>query len=192
MLGCRGGRVTCIVGIETPKGVLIGGDSAAGPGYATIVRADTKVFRRDDYVFGFTSSFRMGQLLRYAGHLPVVDTWDVDSFMATRFVDAIRGILKAGGYATTSEGAEHAGDFLVGTGQQLYAVYSDYQVARSSDRYAAVGCGAPFALGALHTMRAGHSALARQRAEVALEAAAHLSAGVTAPFHFADNYEAGA
>lgn len=186
MLGHHGGRVTCIVGIETPDGVLIGGDSAGVAGYDLSIRADTKVFRRDDYVMGFTSSFRMGQLLRYAGHLPRLDTWDVDAFMATRFVDAVRELLKAGGYVKTEGGVESGGCFLVGVGHRLYLIGTDFQIGRAVDGYNAVGCGADIALGSLYATRNGN--LHRSRAESALEAAAHFSAGVAGPFHLVDNH----
>ncbi len=58
--------MTCIVGVTDGTEVVLGGDSA-GVSIETRqleVRANRKVFRRQDYVFGYSGSFRMGQILR--------------------------------------------------------------------------------------------------------------------------------
>jgi len=62
--------MTCIVGIQHDGRVYIGGDSAGVAGYSITSRADAKVFTVGPYVMGFTSSFRMGQLLRYGLKAP--------------------------------------------------------------------------------------------------------------------------
>jgi ATP-dependent protease HslVU (ClpYQ) peptidase subunit len=173
-------HVTCIVGVQHQGRVLIGGDSAGVAGHSINARADSKVFRVGDYVMGFTTSFRMGQLLRYSLHMPEPDSWDVDRFMATQFVDKVRTCLRDGGWATTDNGREVGGTFLVGIRGHLYLIDSDFQIGRVLDGYDAVGCGQDLALGSLHTTR--DSTDARARVTKALEAAAHHSAGVAGPF----------
>jgi len=170
--------VTAIVGLVHDDRVYIGGDSAGVAGYVTQVRSDAKVFRNGPYLFGFTSSFRMGQLLRYALQPPAVGA-DLDKFMVTTFVDAVRDCLKAGGFATKESEAEHGGTFVVGVAGRLFRIDSDYQVGEQADRFDAVGCGQEFALGALHAT-AGMPP--KRRINLALEAAARYSAGVTGPF----------
>lgn len=173
--------MTCIVGIETASGVVIGGDSAGLAGWVKTHRADPKVFRNDAYLIGFTTSFRMGQLIRYADLPKPLDRVgdDLDRFMSTEFVDAVRKAFKDGGYAKKDSDREEGGAFLVGVSGRLYKVESDYQVAWSTDGYDAVGCGAETAYGALHaTRRAGPESRVRR----ALEAAAHHSGGVAGPF----------
>jgi ATP-dependent protease HslVU (ClpYQ) peptidase subunit len=178
--------MTCIVGITQDNIVTIGGDSAGVGGYSLQLRADTKVFRTGNYVMGFTTSFRMGQLLRY-GDLPdpptAEENWDLDRFMATTFVDAVRKILTDGGFLKSSSGVETGGTFLVGVRGALYEVHSDFQIARTMDGYGAVGCGDDLALGALHaTAQTGMTP--RERIDAALSAAEHHSAGVAGPFAF--------
>jgi ATP-dependent protease HslVU (ClpYQ) peptidase subunit len=172
--------VTCIVGIEHDGHVTIGADSIGIAGLSMTIRADTKVFRNGEYVMGFTSSFRMGQLLRYTLVPPSPFDWDIDRFMATEFVSVVRDCLREGGYARSDQGSESGGTFLVGIRGQLYRIDEDYQIARSVDLYDAVGCGEEFALGSLH----GSGDLdPADRVQLALEAAAHHSAGVSPPFH---------
>jgi hypothetical protein len=170
--------VTAIVGLVHDDRVYIGGDSAGIADYSVTIRADAKVFRNGPYLLGFTSSFRMGQLLRYALQPPAPGT-DLDRFMVTTFVDAVRDCLKAGGFATKDSEAESGGTFLVGVAGRLFRVEADYQVGESVDQYDAVGCGADIALGALH---ATADFPPKRRISLALEAAAKHSAGVRGPF----------
>lgn len=173
--------MTCIVGVKDNGRVLIGGDSAGVAGWNLTVRADRKVFRVGSYVCGFTSSFRMGSLLRYAFNPPEPPDWDVYRFMNTTFVDAVRKCLKDGGFAEANNGVEKGGTFLVGYRDHLFEIEGDYQVAIADDGYAAVGCGAQVAVGSLFTTKALPS---QERARIALEAAERHSAGVRGPFHY--------
>lgn len=172
--------MTCIVGLVDAGRVYIGGDSAGCSGWDLTVRADTKVFRNGQFLFGFTDSFRMGQLLRYALHPPERGEDETPyGFMVTTFIDAVRDCLAAGGVARKENGVESGGSFLVGYQGRLYCVQSDYQVAQSEDEFASVGCGSQVALGALYANRGNP---AEERIRQALEAAERFSNGVRAPF----------
>jgi ATP-dependent protease HslVU (ClpYQ) peptidase subunit len=172
--------MTAIVGLAQSGVVYIGGDSAGVSGMSLTVRGDAKVFRKGRYLFGFTTSFRMGQLIRYSLTLPK-PTGNLDAFMATTFVDAVRDCLKAGGWAAKENDREEGGTFLVGVRGQLFAVYDDYQVAKAADGFAAVGCGDQIALGALFATD-GTGMGPRRRVKTALAAAERFSAGVRGPF----------
>lgn len=185
--------MTCIVGIETSDGVIIGGDSAGTGGYSQTIRADQKVWNcgeNDEWVYGFTSSFRMGQLLRYTLTAPLsryeVDRDDQEAqykWMSTDFIDAVRKCLKSGGYAKIDSGVEEGGCFLVGWRGTLYVIESDFQVGRSVDGFNAVGSGQDLALGALHATRQPKDMPAAERVSMALDAAATYNAAVAEPFH---------
>lgn len=158
----------------------MGADSAGVGGYSLTVRADTKVFRNGPMLFGFTTSFRMGQLLRYALTVPDHDPRvDVEKYMATTFVDAVRECLKSHGFASKSCEVESGGTFLVGYKGRLFCIYDDYQVAEAADRYDAVGCGHDIAKGALF---ATPELSGEERAKTALSAAERYSSGVRSPF----------
>jgi hypothetical protein len=170
--------VTCIVGIQAPEGVLLGGDSAGLSGWVRTHRADPKVFCNGPFVIGFTTSFRFGQLLRFAD-LPKplgLGGEGLDRFMVVEFVDAVRKVLKDGGWSKKEYEREEAGTFLVGVNGVLFKVADDYQVGRSLDGYDAAGCGWELALGALHAT-AGMGLEPSARVGLALGAAAHHSGG---------------
>lgn len=178
--------MTCIVGLEHEGKVWIGGDSAGVAGYSLTVRADEKVWVNGEFVFGFTSSFRMGQLLRYNLTLPL-QRYEVEhkaadevKFMTTHFVDAVRKVLKDGGNIQYDDHREKGGTFLVGWRGKLYCVQGDFQVARTVSGFDAVGCGDELALGVLYATRGRTDP--RVRVRTALEAAEAYSAGVRGPF----------
>lgn len=172
--------MTAIVGLVHDGGVYIGGDSAGVSGLQLTVRADSKVFRNGPYLFGFTTSFRMGQLIHHA-LTPPKPKGPLERFMSTTFIDAIRACLKDGGWARRENDREEGGTFLVGVAGRLFVVYEDYQVGQAADGYAAVGCGDQVALGALYAT-AGAGMPPRRRVRLALSAAERFSAGVRAPF----------
>ena len=172
--------MTCIVGLVDDGKVYIGGDSAGVGGYDLTVRADKKVFRNGDFVMGFTSSFRMGNLLQHTLEPPRRHPDDdIHKYMVSDFVDAVRACLKKGGYATKQNESETGGTFLVGYEGRLFTIHDDYQVGEGLDNFAACGCGESFALGSLYTSKGSP----RSRVLQALSAAERFSAGVRSPFH---------
>jgi ATP-dependent protease HslVU (ClpYQ) peptidase subunit len=172
--------MTCIAGVVHDGEVFLGGDSAGVSGWDLTLRADSKIFRVGEFLMGFTTSFRMGQLIRYAFTPPKIEAGDdVFRYMAVDFIDAIRECLKKGGFAKKEKEAEEGGHFLVGFRGRLFWVASDYQVCESEDEYEAVGCGAAYAKGVLFGS-SGQEPVARLNQ--ALAAAERHSAGVRGPF----------
>jgi ATP-dependent protease HslVU (ClpYQ) peptidase subunit len=172
--------MTCIAGIVEAGKVYIGGDSAGIAGYDLMLRADPKVFRKKDCVIGFTSSFRMGQLLRYSLHAPnQPDGMDVFEYMATLFVENVRECFKAGGYTRKESEQEYGGIFLAGYAGRLFGIDGDFQVFEAACGYAAIGSGAAYALGAIH---ASKGRTPRERLQAALIAAQAFSTAVREPF----------
>jgi ATP-dependent protease HslVU (ClpYQ) peptidase subunit len=175
--------MTAIVGLVDQGKVWMGADSVGSDGQHLMQRSDEKIFRRGPYLIGFTSSFRMGQLIRYRADLPEPYDWEHDlvAFMSTRFVDAIRECLQQYGFAKIDNNVQTGGVFLVGFRGAVYQIESDYQVGLRSCGWDAVGSGEQVALGSLHStavMKIGPEA----RIRMALEAAAELNAHVRGPF----------
>lgn len=176
--------MTIIVGLldKENKTIYMGGDSAGVGGYSLMQRRDAKVFINGDFIIGYTTSFRMGQLLRFKFVPPKLpDGMDVYKFMCTDFIDSVRLVLKEGGFATVNDNVEAGGTFLVGFKGRLFEVQDDFQVAEGLINYAACGCGEDIALGSLysttHLIRTPE-----ERVMIALKAAGKFSAGVCDPF----------
>lgn len=180
--------MTVIVGLESGGRVIIGGDSAAVKNWDMSIRADEKVFSVGPFIMGFTTSFRMGQLLRYELE-PTDQPADMDDdfeYMVRIFVKDVRKCLRDGGWLKKDDEREEGGTFLVGYRGRLYEIDNDFQVAKTIDGYTAVGSGDSIAKGAMFAAMcviARHNDIpTRDIVEIALDAAARYSAAVCGPF----------
>lgn len=172
--------MTCIVGLETEDSVIIGADSAAVGGLDIISSKLEKVFRRGDFLIGYTTSFRMGQLLQYKLDVEPQKVKQTDlEYLSTTFIDAVRKCLKDGGYAEVKNEKEDGGTFLIGYNKKLYVVYDDFQVNQPRNKTWAVGCGHAYALGSIFSNK---YLSPKGRIKEALSAAEKFSAGVQGPF----------
>jgi hypothetical protein len=175
--------MTCIVGIADGMGrVWMGGDRAAvADGHYVTRVAAPKVFQRGQYLIGYTSSFRMGQLIEHVVDLPTPPASNIDRFMVTDFIEKVRSCMKAGGYAKVDSNRETAGCFLVGVAGLLFRADDDFNITRPLCGYDAIGSGVSVARGSLHStaeLITNHE----MRVRLALRAAATHAAGVYDPF----------
>lgn len=170
--------MTCIIGLVHEGNVFIGGDSAGISGLSVSIRSDEKVFVNGPFIMGFTSSFRMGQLLRYKFDPPqqTVDQDDIE-YMVTSFIDAARECFRKNGFGDKE--ATEGGNYLVGYRGKIYTIGSDHQVGIPADTFDSVGSGSSLALGAMYATK-GQDPI--KRITTALEAASAFNAGVSPPF----------
>lgn len=173
--------MTCIVGMIKNGTVYIGGDSAGSSNYSMTIVSNPKVFiLQKEFVIGYTSSFRMGQIIENDLVIPSrAKDMNVYRFMTTVFIDALRDCLKKCGWAEKEKDREIGGTFLVGYCGRLFTVQDDFSVLESLDLYDAVGSGCYIALGSLHST----TGTPIKRIEKALEAAAKFTPSVEGPFH---------
>ena len=176
--------MTCIVGVKTDTGVLLAGDSLGSAGYHGRVRADIKVFRlTPEIACGFTSSYRMGQILRFHVEPPCIHG-DLYEWAVREFIPVVRAAFKEHGYSTIQNNEESGGTFLVAVRDRLFQVEDDFQVAESVWDFDACGCGDAYAMGAMWSLRAA-KLKPRQFLTKALDAAVEFSGGVRGPYTFA-------
>ena len=174
--------MTCIAAVREGKRIVMGGDAAGVAGYSLYNRADNKVFIKQNMIFGFTSSFRMGNLLRWQLEIPKHPLgMSVLEYMNVPFIESVRGLLKEKGFSTTKDNQEEGGTFLVGYKGKLFRVEDDFQVALHRDKFLACGCGESFALATLYTLR-DKKIPAKQKITQALVTAEYFSAAVRKPF----------
>jgi ATP-dependent protease HslVU (ClpYQ) peptidase subunit len=182
--------LTCIVALKQGEKVFIGGDSAGTNSFSlkSTLRKDPKVFIKKDaneneWLFGFTSSFRMGQLIQHVFNIPPIDVndqKDLFAYMVKKFIPALQRCLREGGYEGKREERLFAGTFIVAIKGEIFKIHDDYQVATSLQNFCAAGCGEDLALGALWATKNEEDP--QKRVQVALEAAEAFSAGVRSPF----------
>jgi hypothetical protein len=172
--------MTCVAAVIHEGDVWMAADSAGVAGMGMTVRKDPKIYRNGEFLIGYTTSFRMGQLLAFAFRPPVHEPdISVERYLITAFVDSMRSTFKLGGFPKTDNGAEMGGEFLLGYRGRLFTICSDYQVGEDTLPFAAVGCGADIARGSLY---ATTKLDPESRLRLALSAAEAFSAGVRRPF----------
>jgi len=176
--------MTCIVGWNENGNIWIGGDSAGVAGYSMSIRKDEKVFVKDEFAFGFTSSFRMGQLIRYNFSIPKrEEKQSTEDYLHNKFLGALIACFKDNNYAAINNNQITGGCFIMGYRGDLYYVDNDFQIGKQVDNFFAVGCGSDIALGCLFALKNEHRMTPEERIIVALEASERYSAGVRRPFH---------
>jgi ATP-dependent protease HslVU (ClpYQ) peptidase subunit len=172
--------MTCVIGLVQGPKVYIGVDSASVQGWTRRVTKLRKVFRKGPFLIGYTTSFRMGQLLEHQLELPAQLEGQSDiSYMVTVFVEQVRGLLKEKGFSKVESNAETGGQFLVGYRGHLYCVQNDFQVSEMTDGLDAVGSGAEYALGAMVALS---TVPPTKRIQRALQVAAQFNMAVCPPF----------
>jgi len=175
--------MTAIAGLIDGGKVWMGADSAGVAGLKLAVRRDPKIFRLGEFLFGYTSSFRMGQILRYYLQPAIPDEGqDGHRYMVLKFIPAVRKLLKEHGYLKKEHEREEIGTFLVGWRGELYSVDGDLQVGQFGQPFTSCGCGQDLVLGSLHTTEQLSGLSPSERIQMALHAAETFSAGVRGPF----------
>ena len=173
--------MTCIVGIVEKGAIYLGADSASCDGSELMVRADRKVFAKNGFVYGFTSSFRMGQLIRYVFAAPLMTPdADVMGYMVGAYIPALRECFRDGGYSRRANEEDIGGTFLVGYRGRLFEVENDFQVGETTSGYNAVGSGKRPALGAMFASTSNTDPASRIL--LALQAAEQFTTSVRGPF----------
>jgi ATP-dependent protease HslVU (ClpYQ) peptidase subunit len=176
--------MTCIVAAKAKDGsIVMGSDSAGSDGWSLVVLKDQKIYRVGKMLIGFTSSYRMGQLLGHSLSLPEHHSdVPVERYMATIFMDAVRRCLKDGGFAKRENDVETGGTFLVAYKGRIFQVQDNFSVIENGRPYDSCGSGYMLALGSLYSTADTRDT--KKRCEMALQAAEDFCATVRGPMRF--------
>jgi len=183
--------MTCIVGLidNNEKKIYMGADSGASNSQLITTVADKKIFKRinkknQEFLFGYSSSFRMGQLLQYIIDLPEYDeNDDIMDYMVSNFVEEIRRIFKERGYSKIDNNEEVGGNFLIGFHGNLFEMEEDFHISRLIYNYSSIGSGYLYAYGSLYTTE-NFSITSFDRVKLALEAAGNFNPFVKPPYSY--------
>lgn len=150
--------MSCIIAYRSKNGnIYMGCDSAsiALEDFSISTRNDKKVFLKNDMIFGFANSFRMGQILKYKFKRPDhPKNMDDYEYMCTLFIDAvIKCFVENSFIGTTEEGEiQFDGIFMVGYNKQIYTIGPDFQIDSEDSKFSCIGCGSSYALGAMYAL----------------------------------------
>lgn len=182
--------MTCIIGMIDKENdcVWIGGDSLGSNGYTKAIQSQPKVFRNKVFknvVMGSTSTFRHIDLLKYSDKLfDEIDMYKETElnheYMVTKFIPNTISLFKEG--VVNSSETNRGANFIVGAGNKLFEIQSDYSVLEPSLGFCSVGCGEDIAMGSMVTTKDMDMTVPK-KIELALKSAEELSCGVQRPFY---------
>ncbi len=177
--------MTCIIGLVAGPDVYMAADTAGTAGWLQMDLANGKMFTYEDYLVGFTCSYRMGQVLQYNTAWPkyTEDKGDLFPFMVREVVPAVRSAMKAAGFAEITEGRERIDNqaqcALVGIRGRLFHLSGNYQIDENLVGIDSVGCGGVLALGSMLTLKkTAPNATPRKRLALAMAVTMEANAGV--------------
>ena len=165
--------MTCVVGYKSKDGKLyFGGDRIAVSGYHVDFRSRPKIFKNNGILLGYTTSFRMGDILEYVFNPPVYNKSIASNefeYMIQHFIPELIKCFGENNWLEKKNEVVIGGTFLVGVNDKLFYVDSDFQVGESADNYYSIGAGRDIANGAMYALRDEDDA--ERKLTIAIEAA---------------------
>lgn len=181
--------MSCVVGLKSDKGIIMGADSAALMGNYIMSSYKEKIFIKDNFVYGACGLVRQSQVLRcYFSEPPIAVGQDIESYLVGPYSvalgDCLRecGLLEKPLQADPGEASKYTGvEFAIALGGQLFTITQDLAVIPIDD-YIALGSGGEYAMGAMHALE-DVEIYPKHRLLRALQASASHSPDVKAPFY---------
>lgn len=175
--------MTCVVGLVEDGKIWIGADGVSSRGNELFNIANPKVFESGSFLFGHAGSPRQMQILQACFNPPKQsDQQDIWQYLITDVMSHIQDIFlkhkSLRQFDTLTQ--EHDSEFLLGYKGGLYAMQRDFQLVQRIEGYDAVGCGAQYALGALHVLD-HYDLKPKEKILKALAAATHFDPFVGGP-----------
>jgi len=181
--------MTCIVAYKDKGRVYLGCDSISSNGFTKSIMREPKVFKKGKMLIGYTTSFRMGQIIQHDLNVPKHSKGvSIERYIVTRFIPALRKCLGEGGYNKKENERESGGTFIVIYKNRIFKIQDEYSVLETTEQFDACGSGEYAALAALKTMAeiTNLDLNGKQKVEKALEVTESQVVTVSGPFTILD------
>lgn len=131
--------MTCIVAMECQDGnAIIAGDYCASNGFTYYAVEQPKIFRHSGMIFGYTSTFRFGQIIEHSLDdnrlYPPEDASKTYEWLVRVFIPKLKTTLSKEDYSS-------GGNAIVVVNGQVWEIQNDFSVIRNSAGIASVGSG---------------------------------------------------
>ncbi len=180
--------MSCVVGYVEDGKIYMGADSACinAENLDIRTRTDPKVFVRENFIFGYVGSYRVGQVLRCSFFIPPIPEGMSDfDYLCSLFIPRLISSLKENDCFQYKNEGEFCfeGEIMIGYNKEIYIIGSDLQVISESEKYSSIGCGENYAIGALYILEKMFPLTPpEEKVKYALEVAEYYNAGVRRPF----------
>jgi len=146
--------MTCILACIKNKKVHMMGDKQGSNGFIySNYSKISKVFKNKEFLIGYTTSFRMGQLLQYNWEPPVKSSDDSEEvYLFNKVVTSILNCFKANDFGYKDKANWEGGNFLIGWRGRLFEMQPEMSLLEHTD-FTSVGSGEYHAVAAMNTLR---------------------------------------
>lgn len=146
--------MTCIAGIIDKKGVgHLASDSLGSNGHTKSIYKNQKIFQKGEMLIGYTSSYRMGQLLEHSLTMPERKVGQTtENYMYNDFVDCVRKLFKDNGYLKIDSNVEKIGTFIIIYDGRIFKMQDDLSLLENSEDFDTCGSGEDFAQATISTL----------------------------------------
>lgn len=144
--------MTCIIALRDKETntVYLAGDKLGSNGSTKAVYKDPKVFQVGHFYFGYTTSFYMGQLLKYSWKQPCKTMHqDEDEYIYRDVVQSLKKVFSDNNFGQNQNGHEpDFGCFIMVYKGRIFKVQDNMSLLEVED-FVSVGCGEYYATGSV-------------------------------------------
>jgi hypothetical protein len=146
--------MTCIVGLIENGIVYMGGDSADCDDSSLNIIKGSKVFKKEEFLFGISGNPRMSDILRYNFEIPYKnDDQDILEYMHRYFIPKLKeSLIENGVLIKQNEAISSDSWVMIGYQGRLFILKPHFHLSESLLNYDALGSGMDAALGCLYGM----------------------------------------
>lgn len=159
--------MTCIIAHATRTSSFIAADKLGSNNFTKAIQSEPKIFEKefdsrvleegfiptihkDTMTIGYTTSFRMGQLLKHCLVLPEKQpTQSFKEYLVQSVVPAIRTLFREEWGSRADNQDVGGGQFIILHKHKIYEIHEDFCVLEPKNNISAVGSGAYHAIAAM-------------------------------------------
>ena len=174
--------MTCIIALRDKETgvVYLGGDKLGSNGYTKSVYKDPKVFKVGPFYFGYTTSFYMGQLLKYKWTQPCKSMHqEEDEYIFREVVSSFKSLFVDNDFGKKHDGREpDFGSFIMVYKGRIFQIQDNMSLLEVED-FTAVGCGEQFAAGSITALSENTNYNVEQTIKETMKIVSQFSCGVS-------------
>ena len=180
--------MTCIIAFkDTMNNVFLIGDKCGSNGNTKDICVEPKVFHKNGFMIGYTTSFYMGQLLKHVWEVPEKnDSEGVDYYLHNTIRKSLINMFKINNFGEHENGY-NIGDFILIYDSRIFTVYADMQIFEHK-YLSSVGCGDVAARAAIEAyLNSGVSIQPEDMLTSTMEIVSNICCGVSKDYDIIDN-----
>jgi ATP-dependent protease HslVU (ClpYQ) peptidase subunit len=138
--------MSCLIAYKSGNKIYLGSDGAATEEDGDIRPIKTKkIFRVGDYLIGYAGSIRAGQIIRNIDPPETIE----------ELIEVMRTKMEECGCLAITDASTSLSQscFIVIHRDIIYEILSDFQLNEVSGNFTTIGCGGPYAFGAMHVIQ---------------------------------------